>query len=111
MIQFESPSAAHYFWENKGYLPDGIRVCQQFTDDTEQHRRILRPVFNAAKAHPDYRGKCKMEGSDLIIKGKKFGLHNLSELPDELSGHKVTSRTSNNVTCFFGELKSLSNFH
>ena len=111
LIQFESPSAANYFWENKGYLPDGIRVCHQFTDETEQHRRILRPVFNAAKAHPNYRGKCKMEGGDLVIKGKKYGLHNLTELPDELSGHKVTSRTSNNVTCFFGELNPLPNFH
>ena len=69
----------------------------------------LRPVFNAAKVHPDYRCKCKLEGSDLIIKGKK--LHNLTELPEDLSGHKVTSRTSNNVTCFFGELNPLSNFH
>ena len=33
------------------------------------------------------------------------------ELLEELSGHKVTSRTSYNVTCFFGELNLLSNFH
>ena len=110
-IQFESPSAAQYFWKNKGYIPEGIRVRHQYTDETEQHRRILRPVFNAAKVHPEYHGKCRMDGSNLIIKEKKIGMHNLSELPDELSGHKVTSRLRANMICFFGELNPLSNFH
>ena len=68
-------------------------------------------MFNAAKNHLDYQAKCKMEGNCVILKGTEFGLHNISELPKELSGHKVTSRTRNSITGFFGQLNPMSNFH
>ena len=110
-IQFENHSSVKYFWENKGYLPDGVFVKREYTEEMEKHRRILRPVYNAAKKHPDYKGKCRMEDNLLILKGYKYGLHNLKDLPADLSGHKVTSKTSKLVIGFFGELHPLSNFH
>ena len=110
-VQFEHHSAAQYFWDNKGYLPEGIYVKREFTAETEKHRRILKPVYNAAKKSPNYKGKCRMEENYLVIKGKKYGLHNLKDLPDELSDHKVTSRNTDLVLGFFGELHPLSNFH
>ena len=110
-VQFEHYSAAQYFWENKSYIPDGIFVKHEYTEETERNRRILKPIYNAAKKNPTYRGKCKMDGDILTIRGKTYGLHNLSELPDDLSGHRVTSRNSNLVLGFFGELHPLSNFH
>ena len=61
-IQFADRDAAKYFWENKGYLPESLYVKREYKDETEQNRRILCPVFNAAKKHLDYCSKCKMEG-------------------------------------------------
>ena len=110
-IQFEYHSAAQYFWDNKGYIPDSIYVKREYTEETDRHRRILKPVYNAAKKSPSCKGKCHMEGNYLILRGKKFGLHNLQELPEKLSGHKVTSRNTDRVLGFFGELHPLSNFH
>ena len=110
-IQFEHYSAGQYFWENKGYLPDGVYVKREYTEETERVRRILKPVYNAAKNSTAYKGRCRMEGNHLVIQGKKYGLHNLQELPDDLSGHKVTSRSTNLVLGFLGELHPLSNFH
>ena len=103
--------AAEYFWENKGYLLESLYVKREYTDETEQNRRILHPVFNAAKKHPDYHRKCKMEGDCIVLRGMKYGMHNICDLPDELSGHKVTSRSGNNILGFFGELNLMSNFH
>ena len=110
-IQFADRNAAEYFWENKGYLPDSLYVKKEYTGETEQNRRILRPVYNAAKKHPDYRGKCRMDGDCIVLRGIKYGTHNICDLPEELSGHKVTSRTGNNIIGFFGELNPMSNFH
>ena len=52
-----------------------------------------------------------MEGDYIVLKGMKYGMHNICNLPDELNGHKVTSRSSNNIIGFFGELNPMSNFH
>ena len=41
----------------------------------------------------------------------KYRMHNICDLPYELSGHKVTSRSSNNIIGFFEELNPMSNFH
>ena len=90
-VNFEKKSEAKYFMENKGYLPDGIRVKREFCSETEQERRILRPVMNAAKRNPDYRGKCRWDGSSLVIKGKTYTSHNIGELPSDLNGYKVSS--------------------
>ena len=52
-----------------------------------------------------------MDGDYIVLRGMKYGMHNICNIPDELSGHKVTSRSSNNIIGFFGELNQMSNFH
>ena len=52
-----------------------------------------------------------MEGTTLVIKRKKYTLSNLHELPTELSGFHVSSKSSYEVMGFFGELNPFSNFH
>ena len=110
-VQFEQNSEAKYFWENKGYLPENIHVRKQYSDTTEDQRRILRPVFNAAKKHPDYKGRCKMDNGVLILKGKSFTPENVADLPTDLDPFSVTSRSNSKTIGFFGELNPLSNYH
>ena len=54
-----------------------------------------------------------MEGSKLVIKGKKYDSTNLHLLPDDINGFRATSKVDEdaNVLGFFGELNPLSNFH
>ena len=110
-VTFERKSEARYFMENKSYLPEGISVRKEYCPETETERRLLRPVLNAAKKHPDFKGKCRMEGPSLCIKGKNYTSSNIHELPEEINGFKSTSRTNNDVFGFFGELNPFSNFH
>ena len=110
-VQFEKHSEAMYFWDNKGYLPENITVRREYSESTENERRILRPVFNAAKKYPKFKGRCKMENGALIIKGKTYTSEKIKELPAELDTFKVTSRSDGNTITFFDELNALSNFH
>ena len=52
-----------------------------------------------------------MEGTTLVIKGKRYTWTNLQELPEDLSTHTVSSKQSSTHYGFFGELNPLSNFH
>ena len=111
VFNLKKHSEASYFWDNKGYLPENITVRKEYSESTENERRILRPVFNAAKKHPKFKGCCKMENGALIIKGKTYTSEKIKELPAELDTFKVTSRSDDNTIAFFGELNALSNFH
>ena len=64
------------------------RNCQReflWTGSTVQKQKKnaneLRPILSAAHRLEEYCGKCKMEGTDLIIRGKCYSFENLSELP------------------------------
>ena len=96
---------------NKKRLGEGIFVDRQYSDETENERRRLRPILTAARKYQEYRGRCKMEGTDLIIRGKKYSWNNLHDLPQNISTHSVSSRQDSNHYGFFGELNPLSNFH
>ena len=52
-----------------------------------------------------------MEADILVLNGKKFNLQNTDKLPDKLHPTKITSRNSDTIHSFFGELNPLSNFH
>ena len=64
-----------------------------------------------AKLNPEYKGKCKLEGGNLIILGRSYNERNLHELPSNLNPHDAASRYSPDTVGFFGELSPLSNFH
>ena len=71
----------------------------------------LRPILSAARRLEEYRGRCKMEGTDVVIRGKHYSFGNLFELPQNLSLDKVSSRQDAMHYGFFGEFNPLSNFH
>ena len=82
-----------------------------YSTETEKERRRLRPILSAARRLEEYRGRCKMEGTDLIIRGKCYSFENISELPQNLSPEVVSCRQDATHYGFFGEFNPLSNFH
>ena len=96
---------------NKKELLQGIFVDKQYSDDTEKERIKLRPILRAARKHENYKGKCKMDGAKLIIKGRNYDSTNLHLLPNEINGYSATSKIAENAIGFFRELNPLSNFH
>ena len=72
---------------------------------------MLRPILKAAREIEEFKGKCQMEGAELIIKSRRYNSQNLHALPAPLSGFNATSKSDDEVLGFFGELNPLSNFH
>ena len=96
---------------NKKRLGEGIFADRQYSDGTESERKRLRPVLTAARKIKEYRGRCKMEGTDLVIRGKWYSWNNLHDLPQNISTHTVSSQQDAYHYGFFGELNPLPNFH
>ena len=110
-ISFSSKGDADTLMEWKKSLKKGIYVDREYSKEDEMIRKKLLPILRAARSKESYRGKCKMEGATLIIKGKKYTLSNLHDLPDDLNTFNVSSKSTDTVLGFFSELNPLSNFY
>ena len=110
-ITFENKSDSDLLLKRKKKLPDGVFVDREYCKETEKERQFLRPVLKEARKSEEYRGKCKMDGSTLVLQGKKFTRDNIHQLPEKLSGFNCTSKSNENTICYFGELNPFSNFH
>ena len=96
---------------NKKYLPRGIFADRQYSQDTENKRRILRPIYKTAVNHHQYKGRCKMEGEFLRIQGRRYRVNNIRDLPQDLSSYKCTTKEDPDTIGFYGELNPMSNFY
>ena len=110
-IKFAFKSDADWVLSCRKKLNKGIFVDKQYSDENEHERKCLRPILSAARRHKEYRGRCKLEGTNLVIRGKKYNWDNLEDLPQNLSTHTVSSRQDVLHYGFFGELNPLSNFY
>ena len=110
-VQYENTDAVNTLLSNRKNLPVGVYVDREHSMETTKNRRTLRPYFNAAKKSPEYFTKCKLEGDVLVLKGTRYTVNNLHELPDNLNGFHASSRSDTDTFAFFGELNLLSNFH
>ena len=110
-VKFTSKNDVEMILKNKKSFSEGIFVDRLYSTETEKERRRLRPILSAARRLEEYRGWCKMEGKDLIIRGKRYSFENLSELPQNLSPEVVSCRQDALHYGFFGEFNPLSNFH
>ena len=89
----------------------GVFVENEFPKEVQWSCTMLRPVLKLAHKTDSYKGKCKMEGHHLVIKGTKYDISNICELPSEISGMAVTQKTDDDTVCYFGQLSPFSNFH
>ena len=101
-IKFAYKKDADWLIASRKKLTKGIYVEHQYCEETEYERRRLRPI--------QYRGKCQMEGTNLIIKGKCYNWSNLQDLPQNISSASVSSRQDSTHYGYFSELNPLSNF-
>ena len=95
----------------KSNLPSGIYVDDAFTDTTKRSRALLRPILKLAKTQEEYKGKCKLEKDQLIIKGTHYNLETLNQLPENLAPYKIAQKSSTTCLVFQGPHSPLSNFH
>ena len=110
-VQFKYKEDADAILYSKRHLPKGVFVDRQYNNETERRRRRLRPILQAARRLTKYRGECRMEADVLVIKGTRYTMKNLDQLPEDLSTFNVSSVTTTDACVFFGELNPYSNFY
>ena len=111
LIEFTFKCDTDYIMENRSYLESGIYIDWGYTSDIEYRRKLLQPILRAARNHEDYKGRCRIDKDKLVILGRNYGLHNLTQLPEDLQPFRVTSRETDDCISFFGALNPLSNFY
>ena len=106
LVEFYHKSNAKFLLSNRTHLPKGVFIDHQYSEETERERRCLQPILHAARKSETYKGKCKMEGSTLIIKGRNYTSSNLHQLPEDINGYCATSRIDEDEKVFFWRVKS-----
>ena len=99
---------------NRGQLPNNVYAREDFPDEIEERRRILRPIFNRARKSTKYKGKCRLTRDKLVILGQTYTVrpkNNLDKLPPDLNPRKSAERENENVLAFFTQGSPFSNFH
>ena len=110
-VEFDRCTDADAVYKYRYHLTGGIYVDREFNLETENSRRILRPILRAAKMKPEYRYKSRMENDKLVIDGKKYSISDLNLFPQKLHPFEVTTKSDEETLGFFGELCPFSNFY
>ena len=110
-VRFNCHLDVQNIMDNKKKLGEGVFVDYEYDQETIRNRKLLYPILRAARNTEGYKGKCKLERDVLTLKGKRYTTRNISELPSELSGFHVSSKSDDDTYAFFGELNPFSNFH
>ena len=111
VVHFVYHEDCEYLLANRSYLPDGVFLDRQYSEETENKRRILQPIYKVAKNHTSYREHCTMEGEFVKLHGRKYSVDDIDKLPEELNSFKCTSKETESALGFFGELNLFSNFY
>ena len=110
-VEFDRCTDTDAIYEYRYHLTGGVYVDREFNFETENSRRILRPTLKVARMKPEFRYKSRMESDKLVIDGKRYGVNDLSQLPQKLSPFQVTTKSNDNTLGFFCELCPFSNFY
>ncbi len=85
-----------------------IFVNEDFPSESQNHRRILRPIMKKANASGK---KAFLNVDSLIINDKSYTIDTLNSLPQELNPAEIATPAVGNTRAFFGEHSPLSSFH
>ena len=110
-IKIEHKQDCDLLIQRKKYLPDGVFVDREYCAETEKEWLFLRPVLKESRKNEEFRGKCKMDGSNLVTQGKKYTCENVHQLPEKINGFNCTSKSDSETICFLNPLNPFSYFH
>ena len=103
-VEFVRKDDVDFILSNKTNLAKGVFADKEYPAEVEKKRKILRPIYTAAKHSTKYRKRCRMENDLLVVKGKRYNVNELDNLPKSLKPANVTSKNSKTVYGYFGEL-------
>ena len=100
-----------FILEKRFDLDRGIYIDREYPMDVERKRKTLLPILRAAKRSSEYKKQSKLEDDKIVLKGRRYDVNTLNQLPEELNVFKVTTRENAETIGYFGEINPLSNFY
>lgn len=88
-----------------------IRITEDYPQEILTQRKILLPIFHAAKKQVPPNTRVQLIINQLHIGSKSFDVDNLDKLPPELSPHNIASPSTDNTVAFFTQNSAFSNHH
>ena len=110
-IKFYHKQDVEFILENRFDLDRGIYVDKEYPMEVERKRKTLLPILRAAKRTSEYKKQSKLEDDKIVLKGRRYDVNTLNQLPEELNVFKVTTRENADTIGYFGEINPLSNFY
>ena len=108
-IEFYHKQDVEFILENRFDLD--LYVDKEYQTDVERKRKTLLPILRAAKRTNEYKRQSKLEDDKIVLKGRRYDVNTLNQLPEELNVFKVTTRENAEIIGYFGEINPLSNFY
>ena len=81
-VEFVYKWDADELYENHFYLSRGIYINREYNEQTENARKLLRPILKAMKQYSEYKTGSRLDGDKLVINSRRYGKNNLHQLPD-----------------------------
>ena len=92
LIELYHKQDVEFILENRFDLDRGIYVDREYPIDVERKRKTLLPILRAAKRSIEYKKQSKLEDYKIVLKGQRYGVNTLNQLPEELNVFKVTTK-------------------
>ena len=99
---------------NRKHLPKGIYVNEDFPEEWIDRRKVLKPIYNAAKRNEKLKHKTHLSRDKLVIDGQTFAVGpgcNLGEVNKILDVQSTCEHSDTATTAFLGSLSPYSNLH
>ena len=102
--------------KGRKYLPKGIFASEDLPEEWKDRRRILKPIFNAAKRNESLKSGTHLTKDELIINKKVITAgpnSNLSDVANIIDPSSICQRTDgdNKTLLFLGSLSPFSNLY
>jgi ribA/ribD-fused uncharacterized protein len=112
IIRFQTVNDRQRVWNKRTNLKGtNVFLKENFCAETEKRRRVMLPIFKAARDHPDV-NKCNLTpGGKLTINGATFTVNNLDQLPEALKPETISVKQNEKTYVFWGRDAVFSNFH
>lgn len=86
-----------------------LKLHEHFPREIEIHRRNILPVYVRAKQIQST--GTSLFRDEITFRGRKYTIHNIDSLTEQLCMTDLNARFDDNVYLFFGKMSHLSNFH
>ena len=100
--------------QNKKSLPKNVFVSEDYPQEWNDRRKVLRPIFNMLQRTDEYKEKISWKKDKLVVDGKEYSAAPISNI-HELNGHiniaDSCERKTGTSIVFQGIHSIFSNFH